>query len=489
MDKTKVIFGNILDNRTIRKANRSKKKFIKKFGDDTNKKYFLKEVENPVLGNTFNLSNLELAEKPMKFPDNAVIVGNIRMGFGHYRIAMAIASCANALGYKPYWFDLTSFETTTGGKMLISQNKLYSLGSKISQISSLFNRFYWEPLNSEGFRKLSFNAINQKNSELLTPVYANFDKDIPFIGTHVWPSQGAVHSGMKRVVNVVPDNWPMALHLSEGSIHTVQTPFAYLGYKTLNGMGKKKLKEMPEGSIYQVGHYVDHELVSNIEKDTAERIKRIKEKAPLRILLPVGGAGAGKTIIKNFIYHLIPRMERGEVQLFLNFGDHLNMWDYLKKEIPEIEKYTRKHFDNYQELLEMVKNIELYKEPIHAIYHKDIFQAVYSTNLLMRKTDLLVTKPSELSFYPIPKLFIKRVGGHEAYGAIHSSEIGDGTYECSSTSDMNDMMDSILRCPEILISMNENILKLNSIKLYHGGYEVVRLATYGQKDNYASRKK
>ena len=27
---------------------------------------------------------------------------------------------------------------------------------------------------------------------------------------------------MKHVVNAIPDNWPMALHLSEGSIHTVQ---------------------------------------------------------------------------------------------------------------------------------------------------------------------------------------------------------------------------------------------------------------------------
>ncbi len=44
--------------------------------------------------------------------------------------------------------------------------------------------------------------------------------------------------------------------------------------------------------------------------------------------------------------------------------------------------------------------------------------------------NVLVTKPSELAFYPVPKLFIKRVGGHEQWGAIHSAEIGDGTLEC-----------------------------------------------------------
>lgn len=477
MDKTRVIYDNTIDAKTVKKAERSKAKFIKKFGDDTEKKYYLKETENSVLGKVFDLSNLELAEQPMEFPKNAFIVGNIRMGFGHYRIAMAIASCAKALGYKPYWYDLTSFDTSTGGKMIIKQNQLYSLGSNLSQMSSLFNRFFWEPLNSEGFRKLTYNAIDQKNSELLVPLFANFPEDIPFVGTHVWPAQGAIHSGLKKVVNVIPDNWPMALHLSEGAMHTVQTSFAFLGYKKLNGMAKTQLKEMPEGSIAEVGHYIDHELVNNLVEDTQSRMERLEKQAPLRLLLPVGGAGAGKTIIKDFIIHLLPKLKRGEVQLFLNFGDHLKIWEYLKQQIPELTTLTREHHDNYSGLLQLVEDMEGYKEPIQGIYHKDIFQAVYSSNLLMRVTDLLVTKPSELAFYPIPKLFIKRVGGHEAYGAVHSSEIGDGTYECSTSETMNDMIDSILRCPDILMSMNKSILKQNSIKTYHGGYEVVKLAT------------
>lgn len=61
--------------------------------------------------------------------DKGIIVGNIRMGFGHYRISMAIASAANHLGYKPYWMNLNSYSETTGGKVIEAQNKLYSLGS------------------------------------------------------------------------------------------------------------------------------------------------------------------------------------------------------------------------------------------------------------------------------------------------------------------------------------------------------------------------
>ena len=89
--------------------------------------------------------------------------------------------------------DFARFDST-GSKMIRKQNNLYSLASKLSQISRLFNHFVWEPLNSEGFKKLTYNAKDQKNSELLVPSLKRIPKDTPFIATHVWPAQGAVHA-------------------------------------------------------------------------------------------------------------------------------------------------------------------------------------------------------------------------------------------------------------------------------------------------------
>ena len=68
-----------------------------------------------------------------------------------------MASAARALGYKPYWLDLASFDAT-GSKMIREQNDMYSLASRISQKSKLFNKIVWEPLNSEGFKKITYNA-------------------------------------------------------------------------------------------------------------------------------------------------------------------------------------------------------------------------------------------------------------------------------------------------------------------------------------------
>lgn len=98
----------------------------------------------------------------------------------------------------------------------------------------------------------------------------------------------------------------------------------------------------------------------------------------------------------------------------MNVGDYKNVWDELVHEIHEMKKYSTEHFNNWTETMEFA-NTALTQDVygIHGFYHENIFEAVYCTNLLMRSCDVLVTKPSELAFYPVPKLFIKRVGGHE----------------------------------------------------------------------------
>jgi hypothetical protein len=94
----------------------------------------------------------------------------------------------------------------------------------------------------------------------------------------------------------------------------------------------------------------------------------------------------------------------------------------------------------------------------------------------MRSCDVLVTKPSELAFYPVPKLFIRRVGKHEMWGAIHSAEMGDGTLECRDIPHTLQMVDLFLNEDDILNDMCENIIANKSIGLYDGAYKVVEIA-------------
>ena len=478
IDRTGTVFGNPIDGKTIEQAEKSKAKFVRKYGDDSAADYVFSYEPIPTLAH-MGVQKLVLSQQSKPLEGNPLVIGNIRMGFGHYRISIAMASCAKAMGYTPYWLDLAGFDAT-GSKMIQEQNRLYSMGSRVSQKSGLFNRLYWEPLNSEGFRQLTYNAKDQKNAELLVPLFASLPKDVPYIATHVWPSQAAVHAGLTHVVNAIPDNWPMALHLSEGAVHTVQTPFAYLGYKMLNGFADHPLQGMPESDLKMVGRYVDHELLANLKADNERRIARAEKGEPMRFLLTVGGAGAGYDQFLSMVKHLVPLVSEGKAAVFINFGDHR---DTFKKLLLALDTVPVRTFsDDYEGLRRYVESIrEGRAEGITAICGSDLFEAVYSTNLLMPVSDVLVTKPSELAYYPIPKIFMKHIGGHEVYGAVCSQEAGDGTFECPDEKSLAAMIDRIIEDKELYAHLCRRIDEMKSRGDYDGAYRCVELAAAGRE--------
>ena len=480
-DKSSVIFGNKIDPKVVKKAERNKAKNAKKYGDDSAAAYTAKLQENRTLTEPLGVYDIRVNEGEGEIPfdtEKGVIVGNIRMGFGHYRISIAMASAAHALGYTPYWMDLNSYTDTTCTKVIGAQNDLYSLGSRLSQKNKPFNKIVWEPLNYEGFRQLTYNAGDQKNAELMAPVFHSIPKDIPVIGTHVWPAQAAIHADMQYVVNAIPDNWPMALHYAEGALHLVQTHQSYLGYRVLNGMKKKTiLHPMPAESLKYVGHYIDHELVANIEADCDARISRKRDGEPMRFLLTIGGAGAQRGLFTAIIKHLLPAVKSKKAALYVNVGDYRAVWDELCRDIEGLQELSTEHMDDWADTKAFAEAaLTGHVEGVHAFWHQDIFEAVYCTNLLMRSCDVLATKPSELAFYPVPKLFLKRIGGHEKWGAIHSAEVGDGTLECEDIPHTLQMINLFL-CEETLLKEMCDCIKVNkTIGLYDGAYNAVKLA-------------
>ena len=95
--------------------------------------------------------------------------------------------------------------------------------------------------------------------------------------------------------------------------------------------------------------------------------------------------------------------------------------------------------------------------------------------------DLLVTKPSELAYYPIPKLYMKHIGGHEVYGAIHGREFGDSTDEYPTKKGVCGALDTLLHDREIIPHLCGRINELKSQGYYDGAYRCVRLAA-GEKE-------
>jgi hypothetical protein len=477
------IFGNPVPPAAVRRAVRRRRAFARRFAFDPDAAPRLGSVPETTLADDLPLDRIVPADtpgasSPVAPSTPAVVVGTLRMGYGHYRIGLALASAARALGVRPLWFDLLDLPDTPGAAAIRHLEGLYNLGSRLSRRFPLFDRLYWEHLTARGFRSLSYHAGDREFCTLLAPAFRDLDPALPLAGTHSWVCQAALHAGPRRVVNAIPDNWPLALHLSEGAVHAVQSPSAWLGYRLLSGMGRpgEILRPMPAGDLILAGHYVAHDLAAHLESDAADRIARIDRRDPPRLLVSIGGAGTQADLAARVVLHLAPRIRDGAVALFVNCGEHLPALDFVQRAAAAsgLEPVLHTVWEDTRDFAAAARSAAV--RGLHLFRHDSVFPAVATTDRLLRATDLLLTKPSELAFAPVPRLFLPRVGGHEAWGAIRAAELEEGTAECPDAPRLLQTLDLLLHDPDPLRRFNEAILRHHRDGLYGGAYRVIELA-------------
>ncbi len=478
------VYGVPIRERVRAKALRTLKRFKRKYGGSVPGAFPLRARDNQFLAPLIGLKEVYsgVDGDPVDY-DKAVFIGTIRMGYGHYRIGMALASAAFAKGYQPYWFDLLGFDSS-GARMIKDLDKWYSLGSRLSQKSKIFNKCLWDPLMGKWYKRLEKNYPIMTASAIFADTHGELPPDAPFLATHPFNAQGALHAGLRRVVNVVPDNCPLGFHLAPGALHVVQTPSAYYTFRTLRGLGEEGAVDqgIPADQVFLAGHYVDHELAANIDADCDARLARLRGGVARRLLISIGGAGAQQGLLADLIERMTPDIRAGRATLLINCGDHQNALDYFNQRVPGFAENARIHVE-WEEMQSFISGAACGEAAgLHVFLHENPFVAVYATNLLMRVADILLTKPSELAFYPIPKLMLERVGGHEVWGAIRAAELGDGTAECMGISLTRQTLDLMLRETDLLEMYCAHIKKLGAMGVYNGAYRAVDLAVLGRFD-------
>lgn len=479
MDRAKKIFGNRTSPASYKRAVRAKEWYEKKYGSDENRDFCLAAIPAQTIGEIMGVRNLiHSGTMDAQFSDKSIIIGSTRTGCGFYRVAIAIASAAHSLGYEPFWFDLDSFQGSVCGKIIGRQNKLYSFGKILSQKNRVFSSAPCYPLGSATFRSIGWNAVDQKVTELMAAVYKSLPKDIPFIASHVWAAQAAVHAGIKNVVNAVPDSLPLSVNLAEGALHTVQTQSAYLGYRTLHGMDPQKpLRPMPADAVKYAGHFVDHEIVSNILSDCRRRVERIRKGEPRRWLISLCETRMNQELLITAIRRLMPEIRCEKAALVIDAGDDMAALDFLYTAIPEMREIVCEHFDDFSDTAYFAAStLDGAMTGLHVFYHSDIFPAVYATNVLMRTCDILMTTPCELAYYPVPKLIVSSTDGQDCGGAARSLEVGDGTYECKTTAETDAMLRLMQYSGDVTANMCRAIVRANKASVYSGAYATVRMA-------------
>jgi len=147
-----------------------------------------------------------------------------------------------------------------------------------------------------------------------------------------------------------------------------------------------------------------------------EKVGKLPEKSdhPLTILFSVGGAGAQKEIAIKIVKSLRERIKRGEIKIILSVGIREKIKKYFEKNLAEIKCNE-----------ERARYVEI-------IFEKDIESYFQKFNQVLRKTDILWTKPSELSFYSalgIPIIISSPIGSQEEFNMRWLLKSGFGIFQ------------------------------------------------------------
>eukprot|EP00554_Chaetoceros_debilis_P002774 CAMPEP_0194087082 /NCGR_PEP_ID=MMETSP0149-20130528/23754_1 /TAXON_ID=122233 /ORGANISM="Chaetoceros debilis, Strain MM31A-1" /LENGTH=544 /DNA_ID=CAMNT_0038770349 /DNA_START=176 /DNA_END=1810 /DNA_ORIENTATION=+ len=408
-----------------------------------------------------------------------LVIGTIRMGFGHHRIAYAASSWAlhadedtnkTSSGRTTYFHDLLNIDTPEAD-LIISTDAAYSKFSRItSNIGGLVEKMWGSFTLSGDGDALRVSALLSTH---LRPLFKDLDPDTPIIATHCYVALAAVAAGFTNVVNLVIDNHAQWFVVVPGCMNLVQGPVNYQNFL--------KMGVNPD-DLQLAGHWIPRDMVLNIPSDCARRIARAKDSnfKPRRILIPVGGAGAQRKFIVKFVRSLAPLVKANKVQLFLNAGDHVHMQAAFKDVLTEIG------LDGQYDTVTSTEGVNKFRDNLLAgaepntavtLFSFDTyFPAVATTDILSRVADVLACKPSELAFYPVPKLMIRRVGDHEQYSALRAAELGDGTLEAREIEDCETYMNLFVNDNSLLEQMNTSIVNNNKEGIYDGCKNAVRIA-------------
>lgn len=133
---------------------------------------------------------------------------------------------------------------------------------------------------------------------------------------------------------------------------------------------------------------------------------------PMHLTFAIGGAGAQCEMARVILGSLKPAIEAGRMRVTISAGIHQKVYERLL---------------GYVHRLRLVEKLN--GGGVELVYDPDIYSYLDKFNLVLRTTDVLWTKPSELSFYcalGIPILMAPPIGVHEELNRCWLREIHAG---------------------------------------------------------------
>ncbi|MCB1139386.1 MAG: hypothetical protein KDK25_10100 [Leptospiraceae bacterium] len=390
--------------------------------------------------------------------------GTIRMGYGHHRMAFSVYSQAVERGITTALHDLLAIHSNEA-TCIERLDSLYSQFSRMAtELGGPVEWAWGKAMTGGGIGALHFSMLLAGR---LIALYSGMDRDTPIITTYPLNAHVASALGFRRIVHLVNDTLPQYFLLAPGALNLVQTRHMRDGYLEMG---------VPEEEVDFAGHWVSEPVLSTLENAVADRMNRLDKKERLRLLISVGGAGAQKKFLKQWIGAILDDASlRSAFVPIINCGDHQDFFDTMQEMLErrghELQVKVCRSICDVQNLPAILEDFDL------VLFHfESRYEAVYATDYAIVYSDVLATKPSELAFYPIPRLFLRRVGDHEGYSADYGFKLGEATAERRSVQSALEDLQTWKSDNSALKGMNEVILANHGKGLYGGATMAIERA-------------
>ncbi|GAO04985.1 hypothetical protein [Anaeromyxobacter sp. PSR-1] len=379
-------------------------------------------------------------------PSPAPLVVAVDMGYGHLRAASALA---DALGTEVLKVDRAPVAGPEEERLWQRVRRGYEAISRLSQVPVAGRPLAWAldsitdiprlhprrdlSAPTRGVRALERLARNDLGAGLVARLRA---EGAPLLTTFYSPAIVADRAGIERVYCVATDT---DLNRIWAPLEPARTRIQYL-VPTRRAARRLLAYGVPAQRITFTGFPLPDALLGGpslpvLKRNLAARLVRLdptgefrrsvpeelavflgalpreEEGKPAQLTFAVGGAGAQAAMADAFLPGLRPALESGAMRLALVAGTR-----------PEVEARFREALRRAGLEPLLGGAVEILRAPSFGEYYARF-------NALLARTDVLWTKPSELTFYGalgLPLVLAPPVGVHERYNRRWARESGAG---------------------------------------------------------------